>query len=165
MLFVGVILLVLTFRSSSALASAYGIAVNTAMIIDTLLAFMFFRRRCAGRCRSSVAVIGFILVIESAFLIANGYKIVSGGYVPMLIGIAIIIIMLTWMRGREALARNCAGTASSSRGCSKASSASRRCACRAQAFFSSPIPTSRRARCCTISNTTASCTTPWYSST
>jgi KUP system potassium uptake protein len=104
-LFIGVILLVLTFRNSSALASAYGIAVNTAMIIDSILAFMFFRSVLRWSLPAAVAVMGFILLIETAFLIANGYKIISGGYVPIVIGIAVITIMLTWMRGRQALAQ------------------------------------------------------------
>jgi KUP system potassium uptake protein len=104
-LFIGVILLVLTFRNSSALASAYGIAVNTAMIIDSILAFMFFRSVLRWSLPAAVAVMGFILLIETAFVIANGYKIVSGGYVPIVIGIAVITIMLTWMRGRQALAQ------------------------------------------------------------
>jgi KUP system potassium uptake protein len=104
-LFIGVTFLVLTFRSSSALAAAYGIAVNTAMIIDTFLAIIFFR----AALRWPVAVVGltfgFILSIELTFFTANGYKIVSGGYVPILIGITVITIMLTWRRGREALAQ------------------------------------------------------------
>ncbi|HKG72925.1 MAG TPA: potassium transporter Kup [Aestuariivirgaceae bacterium] len=105
MLFVGIILLVLTFRSSSALASAYGIAVNTAMLIDSILAFMFFRMAMRWPLPLVIAVIGFVFVVESAFLIANGYKVLSGGYVPIFIGISVVMIMITWMRGREALAQ------------------------------------------------------------
>jgi KUP system potassium uptake protein len=105
MLFVGVILLVLTFRSSSALASAYGIAVNTAMIIDTFLAIIFFRAALRWPVPVVGLLFGFILAIELTFFTANGYKIVSGGYVPLLIGITVITIMWTWMRGREALAQ------------------------------------------------------------
>jgi KUP system potassium uptake protein len=105
MLFIGVILLVLTFRSSSNLAAAYGIAVNTSMVIDSLLAFLFFWKALRWPLPAVIAVIGLILGIEIVFLTANGYKIVSGGYVPLLIGFAIIITMLTWMRGRDALAQ------------------------------------------------------------
>jgi KUP system potassium uptake protein len=105
MLFFGVILLVLTFRSSSALAAAYGIAVNTSMMIDTILAFIFFRAALRWPLPLAAGIMGFILLIEIAFLIANGYKILSGGYVPILIGITIVTVMLTWMRGREALAQ------------------------------------------------------------
>jgi KUP system potassium uptake protein len=105
MLFIGVILLVLTFRSSSALASAYGIAVNAAMIIDTILAFIFFRVALRWPLPLAAAVMGFILLIEVSFFTANSYKILSGGYVPILMGISVVIIMLTWLRGREALAQ------------------------------------------------------------
>jgi KUP system potassium uptake protein len=105
MLFIGVILLVLTFRSSSALASAYGIAVNTAMIIDTFLAIIFFRVALRWPAAVVGLVFGFILAIELIFFVANGYKIISGGYVPILIGITVITIMMTWMRGRDALAQ------------------------------------------------------------
>jgi KUP system potassium uptake protein len=105
MLFIGVIFLVLTFRSSSALASAYGIAVNTAMIIDTFLAIIFFRTALRWPVAAVGLVFGFILSIEIVFFTANAYKIVSGGYVPLVIGITVITIMLTWMRGREALAQ------------------------------------------------------------
>ncbi|HEY7763433.1 MAG TPA: potassium transporter Kup [Aestuariivirgaceae bacterium] len=105
MLFIGVILLVLTFRSSSALASAYGIAVNTAMIIDTFLAIIFFRAALRWPAAVVGLLFGFILAIEMSFFVANGYKIISGGYVPLLIGITVITIMMTWMRGRDALAQ------------------------------------------------------------
>ncbi len=105
MLLIAVVLLVLTFRSSSNLAAAYGIAVNASMIIDLLLAFLFFWKALRWPLPVAGAVMGLILCIEGAFLVANGYKIASGGYVPLLIGFAIIITMLTWMRGRDALAQ------------------------------------------------------------
>jgi KUP system potassium uptake protein len=104
-LFIGVILLVLTFRSSSALASAYGIAVNASMIIDTILAFIFFRVALRWPLPLVAAVMGFILLVEVSFFTANSYKILSGGYVPILMGVTVVIIMLTWLRGREALAQ------------------------------------------------------------
>jgi KUP system potassium uptake protein len=104
-LFTGVIFLVVTFRSSSALASAYGIAVNAAMIIDTFLAIIFFRTALRWPAALVGLVFGFILAIELTFFTANAYKILSGGYVPIIIGITIITLMQTWMRGREALAQ------------------------------------------------------------
>jgi KUP system potassium uptake protein len=104
LLFIAVIVLVLLFRSSSNLASAYGIAVNTAMIIDTLLAYLFFRRVLRWPLPAAAGAMGLILAIEVTFLVANGYKIVSGGYVPVIMGIALIMLMLTWLKGRRALA-------------------------------------------------------------
>ena len=104
LLFIAVISLVLLFRSSSDLASAYGIAVNTAMVIDTLLAYIFFRRVLKWPLAAAAGAMGLILVIEITFLIANGYKIVSGGYVPLIMAVVLVILMMTWRKGRRALA-------------------------------------------------------------
>jgi KUP system potassium uptake protein len=95
----GVILLVLVFKSSSNLASAYGIAVNTSMLVDTILAIVFFWQ---SRNLPRIAVIPallFVFVIESVFYSANALKVVHGGYMPMLIGATIILLMMTWLKG------------------------------------------------------------------
>ena len=100
----GVIILVLVFKSSSNLASAYGVAVNTSMVIDTILAIIFFwKAHTLPRWLVLPALCG-IFVIEATFLAANGLKIASGGYMPVLIGSTIILMMITWLRGRSALA-------------------------------------------------------------
>jgi KUP system potassium uptake protein len=104
LLLVGVIILVLVFQSSSNLAAAYGVAVNTAMIVDTILAMIFF---WTSRNLPRVIVIPALLlifVIEATFLAANGLKLDDGGYMPVLLGSSIIMLMVTWMRGRKALA-------------------------------------------------------------
>ncbi len=104
MLLVGVIILVLVFQSSSNLASAYGIAVNTSMIVDSILAIIFFwKSRNLPRWFVIPAIL-LIFVIEATFLAANGLKLVNGGYMPVLLGATIIMLMVTWMRGRQALA-------------------------------------------------------------
>ena len=104
MILAGVILLVIVFRSSSNLASAYGVAVNTSMVVDTLLALVFFwRARTLPVVFVIPALLG-ILLIELTFLAANGLKLANGGYMPVMIGSTIILIMITWMRGRAALA-------------------------------------------------------------
>jgi KUP system potassium uptake protein len=105
LLLFGVILLVLVFRSSSNLASAYGVAVNTSMVVDSILALIFFWKARTLPLWIVMPLLLGILVIELAFLAANGLKIVSGGYMPVLIGATIILLMVTWMRGREALAK------------------------------------------------------------
>jgi KUP system potassium uptake protein len=95
----GVILLVLVFKSSSNLASAYGIAVNTSMLVDTCLAVIFFWQ---SRNLPRVLVIPtliFVFIIEGVFYSANILKLVHGGYMPMLIGAVIILLMMTWMKG------------------------------------------------------------------
>ena len=100
----GVTLLVLVFRSSSNLASAYGVAVNTSMVVDTTLALVFFwKARAFPRFIVIPALVG-IFAIELTFLAANGLKLANGGYMPVLIGSTIILLMVIWMRGRYALA-------------------------------------------------------------
>jgi KUP system potassium uptake protein len=104
LLLVGVIILVLVFQSSSNLAAAYGIAVNTSMIVDTVLAVIFF---WTSRNLPRLIVIPALLLIfaiEATFLAANGFKLDDGGYMPVLLGSSIILLMVTWMRGRKALA-------------------------------------------------------------
>jgi KUP system potassium uptake protein len=101
----GVVLLVLVFKTSSNLASAYGIAVNMAMIVDTILAFAFFwYSRSMARWLAIPALLG-ILAFELMFGAANALKIPNGGYMPLLIGFTIILLMFTWRRGRTLLAQ------------------------------------------------------------
>jgi KUP system potassium uptake protein len=104
LLLIGVILLVLVFRTSSDLAAAYGIAVNTSMVIDSALAIIFFWKARPLPVWLVVPVFVAILGIELVFFAANALKIVSGGYMPVLIGGAIVVTMMTWLRGRGALA-------------------------------------------------------------
>jgi len=103
-LLVGVILLVLVFKSSTNLAAAYGIAVNTSMLIDTLLAAIFFWKSRNLAPALVLPALAAIFVIEATFFAANSLKITHGGYMPILIGAAIIMMMITWMKGRAALA-------------------------------------------------------------
>lgn len=95
----GVILLVLVFKSSSNLASAYGIAVNTSMLVDTSLAIIFFWQSRNLPRTLVLPILAFVFVIEGVFYSANALKLVHGGYMPMLIGATIILLMMTWMKG------------------------------------------------------------------
>jgi KUP system potassium uptake protein len=104
MILAGVTLLVIVFRSSSNLASAYGVAVNTSMVVDTILALVFFWKARNLPVFVVIPALLGILVIELTFLAANGLKLANGGYMPVMIGSTIILIMMTWMRGRLALA-------------------------------------------------------------
>ena len=100
----GVLLLVLVFQTSSNLASAYGIAVNTSMLVDTILAIVFFWvSRNLPRIIAIPALI-FVFCVEAMLYAANMLKLLHGGYMPVLIGATIILLMVTWMRGRKALA-------------------------------------------------------------
>ena len=104
-LMVGVVALVLAFRSSSALASAYGVSVIGAMITSSVLAVIALRR--IGRRSTPVAIAIFapFLIVEAAFLFANLLKVLHGGYVPLMIAAALIVVMWTWVRGSAALRR------------------------------------------------------------
>lgn len=98
-----IILLVLTFKSSSNLASAYGIAVTLTMICDTILAMVVARK--LWKWNPVVAtLIGLpFLLIDLAFFGATSLKILQGGWFPLLIGLLVFTVMSTWKRGRELL--------------------------------------------------------------
>jgi len=104
LLLIGVVLLVIVFRSSSNLASAYGIAVNISMLIDTTLAVIFFWKARNLPVFLVVPLLGLIFVIESTFFFSNALKLAHGGYMPVIIGGLIIVTMMTWLRGRQLLA-------------------------------------------------------------
>ncbi|WP_234418896.1 potassium transporter Kup [Parazoarcus communis] len=103
MLLGAVIALVAGFRSSSALASAYGIAVTLTMLIDTILAFVVVRALWRWNVATSLAFIGVFITVDIAFFSATAVKIVAGGWFPLLIGALIFVVLRTWKRGRAVL--------------------------------------------------------------
>jgi KUP system potassium uptake protein len=102
---IGTILVVLGFKSSSALAAAYGIAVTGTMAITTLLFYELSVSRWNWPQSRALALTGFFLLIDLAFLGANVLKIWQGGWVPLVVAIGLFTLMTTWKRGREALAQ------------------------------------------------------------
>ena len=96
--------LVLGFKSSSALAAAYGIAVTLTMIITTVLAFFLVRYGWGWGLHKAIPVTLVFFIPELFFVSANARKIEYGGWVPLAIGALIFTIMVTWKRGREILA-------------------------------------------------------------
>ena len=94
------ILLVLSFRSSNALASAYGIAVTGTFLCDNALAAFVYRRQFGWSRIAVLAVFGSIGIVDFAFFSANSLKFFEGGWVPLAIGCTIILVMTTWRRGR-----------------------------------------------------------------
>jgi KUP system potassium uptake protein len=96
--------LVVSFRSSSALAAAYGVAVTLTMVLTTLLLYVAVRHRWQWSIGWAVFLCGSFLVIDCAFLVANGFKIPHGGWFPLVIGALGFILMTTWKRGRDLLA-------------------------------------------------------------
>jgi KUP system potassium uptake protein len=98
-----VFIVVLSFQSSSALASAYGIAVTGTMIIDTMLAFIVIQSLWKWRTSLSLLFLITFITIDSLFLFANSLKIPTGGWLPLFIGTLLFLIMTTWVKGRTLL--------------------------------------------------------------
>ena len=103
MLLGAVIALVLGFRSSSALASAYGIAVTLTMMIDTVLAFFVVRALWHWGWARAVGFVALFFTVDFAFFSANSVKVLDGGWFPLAIGLAVYTLLMTWKKGREAL--------------------------------------------------------------
>jgi KUP system potassium uptake protein len=91
------------FRSSSNLASAYGIAVTLTMMIDTLLAFVVVRALWGWSWSKAVLFLAFFVVVDIAFFSANVIKVFDGGWFPLVLGVAIFTFLSTWKRGRALL--------------------------------------------------------------
>jgi KUP system potassium uptake protein len=102
-LFLGVIWLVLTFKSSSNLAAAYGIAVTGTMVITTLLAYEVAIRRWNWGLGRALLIFGGFFMFDIAFFGANVMKIAHGGWVPLLMAAVIYLLMVTWHKGRQIL--------------------------------------------------------------
>jgi len=98
------IALLLMFPSSSALAAAYGIAVTGTMIISSLLFFLVARQRFGWSLGRALALVAGFLILDVAFFSANAGKLLSGGWVPLVIGAFVFTVMTTWRRGRGELA-------------------------------------------------------------
>src|SRR4029079_11093532 len=98
LLLIGVLLLVALFRSSSALASAYGIAVTGTMVVTTLMAFVVIRRVWNWSSLATAALLVPFLCIDFSFLAANLLKVFEGGWMPLALGTIVMIIMYTWRR-------------------------------------------------------------------
>ena len=100
-LFIGVLLLVVTFRSSDALAAAYGIAVTGTFICTCVLAAVAFHRQFGWSRPLAVMVFSAFFIVDSVFFAANLLKVPEGGYVPLLLGAALMALMTSWKRGRD----------------------------------------------------------------
>ncbi len=103
LLMAGVVALILAFRSSSALASAYGISVVGAMITSSILAVVAVKRVWNRPLAVGLALIAPLLLVESLFAFANLSKLLQGGYIPLLIAGVLIVVMWTWTRGATAV--------------------------------------------------------------
>ncbi len=102
-LLAAVLLLVVGFRSSSALASAYGIAVTGTMAIDTILLFFVITRIWKWGQTPAWVICGVLLFVDLAYFAANSVKILQGGWFPLAIAGGVFTVISTWRRGREIL--------------------------------------------------------------
>jgi KUP system potassium uptake protein len=103
LLLVGVLLLVGLFRSSSALASAYGIAVTGTMVVTAMMAIVVIWRVWGWPLIGALALMLPFLFIDFTFLSANLLKIVEGGWMPLALGALVMAVMYTWRRGSRLL--------------------------------------------------------------
>ncbi len=103
LLFLGVIFLVISFGSSDSLSTAYGISVTGAMVVTSIMTFEFVRVRWNWSVLTATVVLAPLLVLELIFLGANLIKIHDGGYIPVLIATAFVVVMWTWRRGSALL--------------------------------------------------------------
>ena len=159
-LYVAVMVLVLGFRSSAALASAYGVAVTGTFVLNTIL-FLVVARSLWHKPSWFVAVLGVMfLTTELSFFAANLTKVAHGGWLPLLVAAVVFTVLMTWQRGRlivtEPQPRKRARCATSSTTCTTWSP--RSTASPAPPYSSTRPPTPRRWRCAPTSSTTTCCT-------
>ncbi|MBV9249505.1 MAG: KUP/HAK/KT family potassium transporter, partial [Acetobacteraceae bacterium] len=100
---IGVLILVVSFKTSDNLASAYGIAVTGTFLCTALLATVVFRRQFHWSRAAALSVFGLFFLIDVTFFAANTLKIVEGGWVPLVLGVALTALMTSWKRGRDLL--------------------------------------------------------------
>jgi KUP system potassium uptake protein len=103
LLLIGVLLLVVQFRSSGALASAYGIAVTGTMVVTAIMALIVVWKSWKWPLWGAAALMVPFLLIDLTFLSANLLKVFQGGWVPLMIGAMVMVVMLTWRKGARIL--------------------------------------------------------------
>ncbi|HEI9749183.1 TPA: potassium transporter Kup [Acinetobacter baumannii] len=101
LLLIAIIILILIFKTSSNLASAYGLAVTLTMLCDTILVAVFIYSAWKWSLPKVLLLIIPFFILESVLVGATSVKILSGGWVPLLIGAIAVTILMTWKRGRE----------------------------------------------------------------
>ncbi len=103
-LLLGVLALVLLFRSTGALANAYGIAVSGTMLATTALSFFVVRGLWRWPLWRALTVVCVFLSIDASFFVANLYKVLDGGWIPLTLASAMFVVMWTWSRGSAIIA-------------------------------------------------------------
>lgn len=103
MLLVGVLFLTVTFQSSTALAAAYGISITGEMMMSTLMVFIIIWRLWKQPVWLATLIVAPFFVIEAVFLSSNMLKLFQGGFVPLLLALALVTVIWTWVRGTRLL--------------------------------------------------------------
>ncbi|MFZ0014948.1 MAG: potassium transporter Kup [Acidimicrobiia bacterium] len=103
MLMITCLVVVFSFRDSTSLAAAYGVAVTTTMVITSGLLYVVMRRRWHWSPLAAGALTAVFLVIDLAFFAANIIKVPEGGWFPLAVGLAVLLVMVTWKTGRDRL--------------------------------------------------------------
>ncbi len=99
----GVLWLVMSFGSSSALASAYGISVTGSMVLETTLGALFLWRALKVPLALSILFVAPVLLVETTFFASNALKFFDGGYVPVTVAVVVGLLMWAWWRGTQAV--------------------------------------------------------------
>jgi KUP system potassium uptake protein len=102
-LMVGVLVLVLVFQTADNLADAYGLAVTGTMLATTILAYIVVRKMWHWKLHWALLMIAPLISLDTVFLVANGLKIATGGWLPLSTGAVLFLVMSTWMRGTQIL--------------------------------------------------------------
>jgi KUP system potassium uptake protein len=105
LLLIGVVAVVIMFRSSSNLAAAYGVSVTATMVIDSAMAFFVIWKYWNWPMWKAAALIVPFILIEQAFFTANVMKVLDGGWFPLLVAAFGCLVMLTWVRGSRILVK------------------------------------------------------------
>jgi KUP system potassium uptake protein len=103
LLFVGVVLVVLSFRSSSALAHAYGISVTGTMVVTTMLAYIVVRHVWKWKLWTALALIVPLFALDLTFFVANLLKVLTGGWAPLALGAGLCLLMAIFVSASERL--------------------------------------------------------------
>ena len=110
LLMLGCIGLVVGFRTSSALAAAYGVAVTTTMVVTTILFYVVAREHWQWSRVSAGLLCGMFLIVDLSFWGANLLRVPSGGWFPLVIAVLVLALMTTWKNGRALLLRRMAAS-------------------------------------------------------
>jgi len=106
LLMVAVFILVVSFKSSTALANAYGLAVTGTMISTTILAFIVIQELWKWNKATSFAFVSAFLTLDFLYFFANSLKIPEGGWLPLTVGGVLFLVLTTWIQGRDMLAKD-----------------------------------------------------------